>query len=74
MINEIVRNNLTRLIIIGKNDEVLNPEEYIVFWKERANIIVTNDNLASKILLPYKEQIENIPPFLHLTIQDCDDY
>lgn len=63
IINEIMGQQIPRLVLIGKNDEVLDPQENLIFWKGKAQTIVTNDNHKFKTLLPYKRQIEEIPYF-----------
>ena len=51
---------LSRVVVVGLNDEVLNPQKTIEYWQGKCNLITTNDGHEIKDFAVVKEDIINL--------------
>ncbi len=48
---------LPRLVVVGINDDVLNPKETIEYWKGRCELITVEEGHQIKDFKPFKENL-----------------
>lgn len=61
-----LRGRVARIVVIGNNDWVTPPEKSIYFWRERSQVITTEDWHCIRTLLFCKSEIEHLPYIIFL--------
>lgn len=62
---------LPRVVIIGENDEILDPNIAINKWKNKCNLIITKDKHQLDNYEPFVEDIKHLSTPLFYDINEC---
>ena len=62
---------IPRLIVVGKNDEILDPNDAINYWNNKCNLLITEDKHHIENFKPFKQVIEHLSTPLYYDINEC---
>lgn len=62
---------LPRLVVVGRNDEILDINDALQYWHGKANVILTSDKHHIDNFDPFKEDIEKLSIPLFYDVNEC---
>lgn len=55
-----------KIVLIGKNDDVIDPEKNISFWQGKGKIVETDDGHSIASFEPIKKRMQELPNLLYV--------
>ena len=52
--------SISKLIFIGRNDSIINPEKSFEYWKDYGKVLLTDDEHSVADFSPYKNEIKTL--------------